>query len=135
MGTGEEFTIPTDWQDSEWTIVYLEALDKAYPEGWILWIWDNAPHHTSAAVADWLKAHPRFIVIPLPPYSPDLNPKENTWPVMREDLTHNHWYDSIQDLIDTVCDYYKKGTQRTVHFLEKFGFRWVEGLIKPLPQT
>jgi len=135
LGTGEEFTIQTDWQDSPWTIVYLEAVDKAYPEGVLLWIWDNAPHHTGAEVQAWLDAHPRFVVIPLPPYSPDLNPKENTWQAMREDLTHNHWYDTLTDLIETVCDYYKEGRQRVVHFLEKFGFRWEDRRLKPLPQT
>jgi transposase len=135
LGTGEEFTLQTDWQESTWTTTYLDAVDKAYPEGWIVWLWDNAPHHTSREVAMWFEAHPRFIVVPLPPYSPDLNPKEQTWQCMREDLTHNHWYDSIEDLIQVVCHYYKKGQRRVTHFLEQFGFCWENGFIKPLPQT
>src|SRR5262249_38698099 len=135
LGTGEEFTLQTDWQESAWTITYLEAVENAFPEGSLLWFWDNARHHTGAQVAAWLAAHPRFMVIPLPRYSPDLNPKENTWQPMREDLTHNHWYDSIQDLINAVCAYYKKGTRRVTRFLERFGFRWENGILKPLPQT
>lgn len=135
LGTGEEYTLQTDWQDGAWTTVYLEAVDKAYPQGWILWLWDNARHHINREVDAWLQAHPRFIVIPLPRYSPDLNPKEQTWQWLREDLTHNRWYDAIPDLIKAVCDYYKKGLRRVTRFLEKYGFYWQDGLIKPLPQT
>ena len=135
LGTGAEFTIQTDWMDSDWTIAFLAALEKEYPDGLLLLFWDGAPHHPSAAVEAYLEAHPWIVVIPFPPYRPDLNPKENTWHVMREDVTHHRWYQSLARLIQSVCAYYRKGTQRVVNFLETFGFRWVDRFIQPLPQT
>jgi transposase len=137
LGTGEEFTIQTDWQDSEWTIQFLEEFQKVHPEeqGDILLFWDGASYHTSGAVKDYLEEHPQIVTIPFAPRSPETNPKESTWKTMREDVTHNHWHDSLADLVDTVCDYYQNATKKVSHFLEKFGFIWKDGRIHPLPVT
>lgn len=137
LGTGEEFTIQTDWQESEWTCQLLEQLQKGYPEeqGDLLIFWDRAPYHTSGAVQDYIQENPRIKTVPFPSRSPEKNPKEPTWKTMREDVTHNHWHDSIPGLIDTVCDYYKGATKKISHFLEDLGFRWEDGCIKPLPAS
>ncbi|XP_029919204.1 uncharacterized protein LOC115367556 [Myripristis murdjan] len=37
-------------------------------------IWDNVSFHRAALVRNWFTAHPRFLVVNLPPYSPFLNP-------------------------------------------------------------
>ncbi|XP_039664144.1 uncharacterized protein LOC120563802 [Perca fluviatilis] len=39
-------------------------------------IWDNVSFHRAALVHNWFTAHPRFLVLYLPPYSPFLNPIE-----------------------------------------------------------
>ena len=75
LGTGEE-VVPfvIDWQDSDATICWLEQVLETCPRGKIvLWI-DQAPHHTSEEVEEWLEAHRRLRVIHFPAYTPEENP-------------------------------------------------------------
>jgi hypothetical protein len=45
--------------------------------GMRLWVYiDNTPVHRSKVLKKWLAAHSRFVLKPLPEYSPDINPQE-----------------------------------------------------------
>ncbi len=46
-------------------------------------IWDNVSFHMAALVRNWFTAHPRFLVVYLPPYSPFLNPIEEFFSAWR----------------------------------------------------
>ncbi|XP_039672067.1 insertion element IS630 uncharacterized 39 kDa protein-like [Perca fluviatilis] len=46
-------------------------------------IWDNVSFHRAALVHNWFTAHPRFLVLYLPPYSPFLNPIEEFFSAWR----------------------------------------------------
>ncbi len=46
-------------------------------------IWDNVSFHWAALVRNWFTAHPRFLVVYLPPYSPFLNPIEEFFSAWR----------------------------------------------------
>jgi transposase len=62
-------------------------------------IWDGAPCHR-ALIARAAAAELGFTLLPLPGYSPDLNPIEGLWKWMREDVTRNHCYATMRDLFD-----------------------------------
>ena len=78
---------------------WLGPLDKP-----VFIIWDGAPCHRAkpvqAAAADM-----DVTLVPLPGYSPDLNPIEGLWKWMREDVTYNHCYDSVRELFD-ACKHF-----------------------------
>lgn len=46
-------------------------------------IWDKVSFHRAALVRNWFTAHPRFLVVYLPPYSPFLNPIEEFFSAWR----------------------------------------------------
>lgn len=136
LGTGAEVApFAIDWQDSEATILWYEMVLAACPKVQILLWQDQAPHHTSEEVDDWLAAHPRLEVIEFPKYTPEENPKEQTWKDLKEEVSHHHWHETLEDLQAAVNKYYQAGKQHTVNFLEKFGYTWWEGVIHPISQT
>jgi len=50
---------------------------------------DNAPVHTARIVREWL-AEQDFEVMAWPPYSPDLNPIENLWALLKAKIYEIH---------------------------------------------
>lgn len=62
-------------------------------------VWDGAPCHRAKLVQNAAAALD-LIFLPLPGYSPDLNPIEGLWKWMREDVTQNHCYATMRELFD-----------------------------------
>lgn len=60
--------------------VFLEQFAKEIPSDvHVVMVWDQAGFHTGKA----LTVPDNITVIPLPPYSPELNPMENLWHYLR----------------------------------------------------
>jgi len=136
LGTGAEVApFAIDWQDSDATIRWYELLLEECPHGQLLLWQDQAPHHTSEEVEEWLETQPRIEVIAFPKYTPEENPKEATWKDLKEEVSHHHWHETLAELRTAIDGYYQAGKKHVVTFLEKFGYRWVDGVIQPLPQT
>lgn len=62
-------------------------------------IWDGAPWHR-AHIAQTAAAKLGFSLVPLPAYSPDLNPIEGLWKWMRQEVTRNHCHATMRELFD-----------------------------------
>lgn len=87
--------------NKEHTILFLQRLAEWLDDqsGKTVIIWDGASWHRAKAVQA-AAAKLGFTLIPLPAYSPDLNPIENLWRWMREEVTYNFCHDSMRDLFD-----------------------------------
>lgn len=68
-------------------------------------VWDNVAFHHSAAVTDWFAAHPRMLVLFLPPYSPFLNPIEEFFSAWRWKVYDHRPHDqmSLLDAMNAGC--------------------------------
>lgn len=64
----------------------------------ILLVWDGAPAHRATA----LQAPGRISVISLPAYTPELNPSERVWPLVKEGVA-NRAHESLDELEQKVC--------------------------------
>ena len=62
-------------------------------------VWDGAPWHRSQEVQT-AAAELGFILLPLPAYSPDLNPIEDLWRWMRAEVTKNYCHNTMRELFD-----------------------------------
>lgn len=92
--------------NGEQTIQFLHRLkawlgDSQLP---VVIIWDNAPCHRAQPVQAAATAL-GFTLMPLPAYSPDLNPIEGLWKWMRQDVTQLHCYPTLRALFD-ACKHF-----------------------------
>ena len=63
---------------------------------------DNAPWPAGKPVDEALAENPHLKLKRLPSYSPQLNPIERFWKMLRRRATHNRLFDSLADLKKSV---------------------------------
>ncbi len=68
-------------------------------------IWDNVSFHRAHQVQNWFVTHPHFSVVYLPPYSPFLNPIEDSFSTWRWKVYDRHPYVNMTLLqaIEEAC--------------------------------
>jgi len=66
-------------------------------------ITDNARYHHASLHLDWRRSQqPDFKLLFLPPYSPQLNPIERVWKLLRRLWLHNRYFPTLAELIEIV---------------------------------
>lgn len=85
----------------------LVEIAKRQPHGKVYVIWDNAKHHHSKLVKNWLLRHKRFTVIFLPPYSANLNIIERLWLFFHKKITYNRYFESFEEFKNTTLNFFK----------------------------
>jgi len=87
----------------EWTQIFLEQLVATDPEAIHILIWDQAGYHPEALDGELSKSI-RFL--PLPPYSPELNPIEPLWDQVKLQIANHAWQtlDNIESAITEVLE-------------------------------
>ena len=78
----------------------LDALSRRFARQDILLVLDGAPNHRSGQ----LIVPKNIMLLFLPPYSPELNPKENLWDEIRDKIFKNYALksmDGVRQKIDT----------------------------------
>jgi len=85
--------------NGEQTVHFLQQLSAWLNESerQVVIIWDGASYHRSKLVQAEAKRL-SFELIPLPGYSPDLNPIEGLWKWMREDVTQQYCHQTLREL-------------------------------------
>jgi len=64
---------------------------------------DNAKYHHANLHREWrFEQEPGFTLLFLPPYSPELNPVERVWKLLRRLWIHNRFFGSLDELTPIV---------------------------------
>ena len=80
--------------------IFLQGLSKEIKEGkHVALIIDNAGWHNS----NELVVPDNITLIPLPPYSPELNAMEQVWEWIKKRFLYNQCYADYNDIVDKVC--------------------------------
>jgi len=92
------------YADTDAMSLFLKEVAKRHPDEHILMFMDQAAWHKAGA----LKVPRRVELAYLPPYSPDLNPQEQVWDMLREKFLANRLFKSL----DAVEDAAEEGLRR-----------------------
>lgn len=102
--------------------LYLKELAASDPEAVHVVIRDNAGFH----LRDGDERLPeRVRIVPLPPYSPELNPCEQAWDVIKDEVS-NQCYRSIDKLRDALLPSLKRFWQDAQAVLRLVGRPWLQ---------
>jgi len=81
-------------------------------EGKLYLILDNARWHKAYDLRDLFYVNQdRIECIFLPTYSPELNPVERVWRITRRQVTHNRYFQSMEELRTALVDHFTKWEQ------------------------
>ena len=76
---------------------------------------DGAPSHTAKVTMEFFKEN-KVEVLPWAPYSPDWNPIENLWSILKRKMTSS-CFDTKDELIDEMFDAWNSIEQDTLNNL------------------
>jgi len=99
---------------------HLRHVGRVYPQGRfarVVLLIDNAPWHRGKPVDEAMAENPHLEFKRLPSYSPQLNPVERFWGVLRRRAMHNRLFDAIADLKNSVrasLSYFQTVRQRVL---------------------
>lgn len=94
---------------------------------------DNAPTHTAHRVRNWLREFALGTGVDImdwPPYSPDLNPIENVWALLKEKIIDR--YPELDDMPNTP-ELFNLLERAAVECWEDFGEDLLYQLISTMP--
>jgi len=98
-GAGSAVVMPT--VNVEAMNHHLAAISTAVSAGAIaVLVVDRAGWHRSRK----LMVPDNIVLLPLPPYSPELNPVENIWQYLRANWLAISVFDSYDDIVDACCN-------------------------------
>ncbi|MCG2690173.1 IS630 family transposase [Candidatus Parcubacteria bacterium] len=87
--------------------------EKYYPgtKKKILLLWDNASCHKSKEVKQWLRDNPGIVELDhFPPYSPEMNPIEHVWKVLKKEINHLRGEASLIEIMQEAKYFLNKKT-------------------------
>ena len=85
--------------------VHLAAISRCVSVGAIaLLVLDGAGWHSSPR----LSVPDNIVLLPLPPYSPELNPIENVWQYLRGNFLSHRVWDTYEEILDACSDAWNK---------------------------
>jgi transposase len=75
---------------------------------------DNAKYHHAALHKRWrMEREPGFELLFLPPYSPELNPIERVWKLVRRLRLHNRYFPELSDVVESVETLFLEWSRRS----------------------
>ena len=87
--------------NAEMMALHLKEISRRIaPGAHALIVLDGAGWHGAKAMA----VPGNITLLPLPPYSPELNPVENIWQYLRQNFLSNRVFDDYDAIVGACCD-------------------------------
>jgi putative transposase len=116
--TGAHFSLLLPLVDTQCMNLFLLEMSKHLGAKKPMIVMDQASWHRSKA----LKIPENMKILLLPPYSPELNPVERLWEHAKSKLIKNKIYDTLDDLEDSVCEFFRTLKNESVQSICGFNY-------------
>ncbi len=100
---------------------FLGEVSRRHPDEFLIMILDRAGWH----IARDLVVPPHMRLLPLPPYSPQLNPQEHIWDELREKWFNNVVFDSLDAVEDRLVQGLAELERSPAKVASLTGFDWI----------
>jgi len=100
---------------------FLDEFAKAYAVKGkqIILVWDGAPAHRAKS----LQVPERITIVGLPAYTPELNPAENLWPLVKEGVANASFKD-LAALERRVCRRIRRISEDQERLASRLNYHW-----------
>ena len=115
--TGDSFFLELPLLNSTMFQLWLDDFAQTFAASFNILVLDNGAFHT----AKTLRWPSNVAAVPLPPYSPELNPIERLWRDLKDQLA-NPVYTSLDERSETVCRLIQHYSQATRKSLTGFAY-------------
>ena len=82
---------------------------------------DGASIYKSKSTLAWLKERSQIVLVPLPSYAPKLNLQEKVWRWLRADVTHDHFFGSLDAIVAAAKRFFAKVGEQPATVLSRIG--------------
>jgi transposase len=110
------FTQEYETVDADAMIAFFKGLENFSTASKIHVILDNAKSNKNKKLDEFLETS-KIEVHYLPPYSPNLNPIERLWKIMRETRLYNQYYESSPIFFQAVRNFFKEDIPKMINVL------------------
>jgi hypothetical protein len=126
--TGDSFFLELPLLNSAMFQLWLDDFAQTFAASFNILVLDNGAFHTAKA----LRWPPNVATVPLPPYSPELNPMERLWRDLKDQLADTV-SKNLDALSDTVCRLIQSYAQAALKSLTGFAYfiQAVETVLHP----
>lgn len=101
--------------------MFLQEVDQTYPDAYVVIFLDQAAWHKSKSLA----VPENIRLLHIPPYSPELNPIEMAWKIIRKDFFHNIYFQSLPAVEQRVCQALTHHFHHKDTFASACGCSWI----------
>lgn len=98
--TGENFFLVMPYCNTVCMNIFLAELSKTYADDYIVLVADGAAWHKSKGLC----IPDNIEILPLPPYTPEMNPIEQIWKEIRKRGFKNESFRTLDLVIERLCD-------------------------------
>lgn len=121
--------------NAEATIELFEKILLKNPEKRAVYAFcDNASYYFNQKVQAWLESNPRFVLIHLPVYSPNLNLIERLWKFMRKKVIDLKCYPKFKNFRQAILDFFEDVGQYKMELCSLMAHNFQRLPVLPLAQ-
>lgn len=115
--TGESFCMITDGVSKEFFIKYLKDFSQSNPKELKIIVIDNASFHSTKDI----ELPENIVLLPIPPYCPELNPAEKMWQWMKDKIAMKV-YDDLETLEAKIEELIEKAENQIIKSITGYQF-------------